>query len=299
MARAIGIDLGTTFSCAAIVDGGRPAVIKSRLGYGMIPSIVAFVDGKPVVGQAAERKMILKPEDAIYGSKRLLGRTFLPGVRDKFQPHFQYKLVADADGFVAAEVAGRIVTLLDVSSMILREMRSAAIEGLGYQVDRAVVTVPAYFNENQRQFVREAGRRAGLEVLRIINEPTAAALCFGFKRAEKKRLLVFDLGGGTFDVSLVDVDGNIFNVLGADGDTFLGGLDFDAKLVDHFTTKLRAKLGRAIGFDPIAAQRLRVAAQEAKHQLSVQEKTLINLPGMTVADGPPIDVTGSVTRQEF
>ncbi len=299
MSRAIGIDLGTTFSCAAIVDDGRPQIIRSRLGYSTIPSIVAFVGGRSVIGQPAEREMILRPEDTIYGAKRLLGRHVLPGVLDKFQPHFQYQLVADDQGFVAAHVAGRVVSFVDVSAMILRELRAAAAEGLGYQVDRAVITVPAYFNENQRQLVREAGRRSGLEVLRIINEPTAAALCFGYKQTEKKRVLVFDLGGGTFDVSILDIDGNIFNVIGTDGDTFLGGLDFDARVVAHFTTKLEASLKTPIRLDPVSAQRLRAAAQEAKQQLSVQEMALVNLPAMTLVDGTQFAVAGPVTRQEL
>lgn len=301
LARAIGIDLGTTYSCAAIVEGNQPRVIRSRLGYTTIPSIVTFDEkGETVVGQAAERRMILQPEEAIYGSKRLLGRAFLPGVLERFQPHFQYRLVADDEGLVAAQVCGRTVPLVDVSAAVLGEIRRAAQESLGAPVERAVVTVPAYFNENQRTTVREAGRRTGLEIIRIINEPTAAALCFGFNRGEKKRLLVFDLGGGTFDVSIVELDGNVFNAIGTDGDTFLGGLDFDGCLVDFLMERLSKRLGRDIqGMDAVSRQRLRMAAQETKHQLSVQEKTIINVPRLKLGDGSSVDLADSLTRTAF
>ena len=298
--RAIGIDLGTTFSCAAIVEGRKPQVVRSRLGYTTLPSVVTFdAHGEAVVGHEAERGMVLRPKDTIYGSKRLLGRSFLPGVLARFQPHFQYQLVADPDGFVAAHVCGRTVSFVDVAALILREMRRAAESGLGRPVERAVVTVPAYFNENQRAFVREAGRRAELDVIRVINEPTAAALCFGFNRAERKRLLVFDLGGGTFDVSIVELDGNVFQVVGTDGDTFLGGIDFDDRLAAHLLDRLGARGKQPIELDAVGRQRIRAAAQEAKHQLSVQQTFTVSIPALTLADGSRIDVAEPVSRPEL
>ncbi len=298
--RSIGIDLGTTYSCAAIVEGGRPQVIRSRLGYSTIPSVVTFDDqGQPVVGQDAERRTILQPEETIYGSKRLIGRTYLPGVVERFQPHFQYKLGPDQDGFVAACVGGRTVPLVEVSSYILRELRIASQRSLGEKVHRAVVTVPAYFNENQRGFVREAGRRAGLEIIRIINEPTAAALCFGFNRAEHKRLLVFDLGGGTFDVSIVDLDGNTFTVVATHGDTFLGGLDFDRRIAEFLQQRAEERLDREIILSPSDRQRLRLAAQDAKHQLSELPRAAVQIPMMKLADGTKIDLTDTIDRHDL
>ncbi len=240
----IGIDLGTTYSCAAIVQDGRPQVIRSKLGYTTVPSVVTFnKQGDAVVGVPAERRMVLEPKETIYGSKRLIGRTFLAGVKKRFQPHFQYELVSDDDGFVAAQIGEHTVQLVDVASMILDEIRKNAHTALGKPATRAVVTVPAYFNDNQRAFVREAGQRAGLDVLRILNEPTAAALAYGIDRGENKRLLVFDLGGGTFDVSILELDGNVFTVRGVDGDSFLGGIDFDRRLMDLLLERITGRSG--------------------------------------------------------
>ncbi len=300
MSRAIGIDLGTTYSCAAIVEGGQPKVIRSRLGYATIPSVVSFDEkGGSLVGQLAERRMALAPNDTIYGHKRLLGRAFLKGVLDVYQPHFQYQLVADSNGLVAARVAGGTVPLAMASALILREIRRAAEESLGEKVDRAVVTVPAYFNENQRAVVREAGRLAHLNVIRIINEPTAAALCFGLHNAEKRRLLVFDLGGGTFDVSIVALDANTFTVEGTDGDTFLGGLDFDARLAAALHGNLEKHRGGSVVLDAVSRQRLRMAAQDCKHQLSIQERAVVQLAGLRAEGGESIDLHDNVTREQF
>ncbi|MBI5480457.1 MAG: Hsp70 family protein [Deltaproteobacteria bacterium] len=298
--RVIGIDLGTTFSCAAVVERGAPQVVRSRLGYTTIPSIVTFDDrGEPVVGQLAERRMILQPQETIYGSKRLLGRRFGPEIEERYQPHFQYQLAPDDDGFVAARVGGRIVSLVEVAALILSEMRSTAEASLGEQVSRAVVTVPAYFNENQRALVRQAAQRAKLEIIRIVNEPTAAALCFGHGRDAKQRLLVYDLGGGTFDVSVLDLDGSIYTVTGVDGDTFLGGIDFDRRIVDWLTGRLAQRLHRPVAPDAVGLARLRVAAQEAKHQLSSQQNTVVSLARLKLGDGAVLDVTGKLTREEF
>ena len=298
--RAIGIDLGTTYTCAAVVEDGKPQVIRSRLGYTTIPSVVTYDDqGEAVVGQLAERRMLTQPEETIYGSKRLMGRTFASGARKRFQPFFQYELVADEAGFVAAKIKGREISLVDVSALILREIRAAAESGIGERVHRAVITVPAYFNENQRACVREAAKRAELEVLRIINEPTAAALCFGMSQKEKTRVLVFDLGGGTFDVSIVDIDGGLFTVVGVDGDSFLGGIDFDRRIVTWLLARLEEKLRHSVDAPMTSKERLRSAAQEAKHQLSVQNQALINIANLELSSDQRVDVSDMLSREEF
>ncbi len=298
-ARPIGIDLGTTYCCAAQVIDGKPKVIASRLGYTTIPSIVHYdKTGQVTVGHAAERRMVLEPNQTIYGSKRLLGRTFQSDVREKYQPHFTYELVSDKDELVAAKVCGTVVPLVEVSALILRELRSAVQTGLGQLVDRAVITVPAYFNETQRACVREAGRRAGLDVIRIINEPTAAALAYGVGRGESKHVLVFDLGGGTFDLSLIKIEGDIFEVLAVGGNSFLGGIDFDRKLMELVLQKA-GKGGNRPRLDSVGKERLRAACQEAKHTLSAQMGAVIELPHFMLADGTKIDLSVPVTRAEF
>jgi len=297
---AIGIDLGTTYSCAAIVQDGRPQVIRSKLGYTTIPSVVTFNNqGEAVVGLPAERRMVLEPKETVYGSKRLIGRTFLSGVKKRFQPHFQYELVGDEDGFVAAQMGDRVISLVDVSSLILDEIRKNAHTSLGQPVSRAVVTVPAYFNDNQRAFVRESARRAGLDVLRILNEPTAAALAYGIDRGENKRLLVFDLGGGTFDVSILELDGNVFTVRGVDGDSFLGGIDFDRRLMDLLLQRIGDHNRKEVELSAVGKERLRREAQEAKHQLSVQQQVFIRIPSLILADGSMVDVAEKISRQEL
>jgi molecular chaperone DnaK len=298
--RAIGIDLGTTYTCAAVVEDGKPRVIRSRLGYTTIPSVVTYDDqGEALVGQPAERRMIVQPEETIYGSKRLVGRAFASGVRKRFQPFFQYELVSDQDGFIAAKIGERTISLVDVSALILREIRAAAESGLGERIRRAVITVPAYFNENQRASVREAGKRAELDVIRIINEPTAAALCFGINQQDKKRVLVFDLGGGTFDVSIVNIEAGLFSVLGVDGDSFLGGIDFDRRIVTWLLARLEEREGKPVEVSATAKERLRGAAQDAKHQLSVQKQALINLPNLELESGATVNINDMLSRDEF
>jgi molecular chaperone DnaK len=299
--RPIGIDLGTTFCCAAQVRDGKATVITSRLGYTTLPSIVHYdKSGQVSVGHQAERRMVLAPSQTIYGAKRLLGRTFQSEVRERYQPHFTYELVADNQGMVAAKVCGTVVKLTEVSALILRELRAQVQTALNEKVDRAVVTVPAYFNEGQRACVREAGRMAGLEILRIINEPTAAALCYGLGRGERKHVLVFDLGGGTFDLSLIKIDGDVFEVLAVGGDNFLGGIDFDRKLVELVVKRLSAsRPGGFLNLDEVGKERLRAACQEAKHTLSTQQKVTIEVPNFTLGDGQRIEVSVPVTRQEF
>jgi molecular chaperone DnaK len=283
-----------------MVRDGKVQVIASRLGYKTLPSIVHYdKQGQVTVGHAAERRMVLEPSQTIYGSKRLLGRTFQSEVREKYQPHFSYELVPDQNGMVAAKVCGTVVPFTEVSALILRELRSSVQLALGEKVDKAVITVPAYFNESQRQCVREAGRIAGLEVLRIINEPTAAALCYGCGRGEQKHVLVFDLGGGTFDLSLIKIDGDIFEVIAVGGNNFLGGIDFDRKLVELVSKNLQNARGGFLGLDDVGRERLRVACQEAKHAFTTQTRVVVEIPNFTLSDGTRIDVSVPVTRAEF
>ncbi len=300
MSTVIGIDLGTTNSCAAVVDSDGPRVIESRLGYSTIPSIVAFDDdGQVLVGRAAERRMILNPADTIYGSKRLLGRAFRTGVQMEFQPHFQYELVPGDDGAIAAKVGGSVTSLIEVAGHILFECRRAAEESLGCSVERAVVTVPAYFNESQRSCVRRAGAFAGLKISRILSEPTAAALAFGAHRDLRQRLLVFDLGGGTFDISVVRISGNTFTVEAVEGDSFLGGLDFDMLLVGHLVDRLAMQHGSGFELAKVDSERVRVAAQQAKHELSLTESSSVIVPHVSTPDGETINIDETVTRADL
>ncbi len=297
---AIGIDLGTTYTCAAVDDGRGPRVIESRLGYTTIPSIVTFEDdGSPVVGQAAERRMILNPSETIYGSKRLLGRAFGTGVRMEFQPHFHYELVPGDDGAIAAKINGAVTSLVEASGHILGECKRAAEESLGVEVDRAVVTVPAYFNESQRSCVRRAGGFAGLKILRLLSEPTAAALAFGARGDQVERVLVFDLGGGTFDISVVRVEKNRFTVEAVDGDSFLGGIDFDHMLVGHLLDRLARTRGEELDLPKVDLERLRKAAQQAKHELSDVETSAITVPHVTATDGSTFTIEERVSRADL
>lgn len=243
--------------------------------------------------------MVLEPSQTIYGAKRLLGRTFHSDIRERYQPHFTYELVPDQNGLVAAKVCGTVVPLTEVQALILRELRAQVQTALGERVDRAVVTVPAYFNEGQRACVREAGRMAGLEILRIINEPSAAALTYGLGRGERKHVLVFDLGGGTFDLSLIKIDNDVFEVLAVGGDNFLGGIDFDRRLMQLTLQKLANTRAGFINLDEVGKERLRAACQEAKHTLSAQQRANIVLPNFVFADGSRVDVDVTITRQEF
>jgi molecular chaperone DnaK len=298
--RTLGIDLGTTNTCAAIFENGKARVVRSRLGHTTIPSIVAFDEQRtPIVGHNAARRMTLDPAEVIYGSKRLIGRRYAAGVQERFQPHFHYRLAPDTDGFVGAAVGDQVVSMVAVAALILDEIRQAAQSALGQAMDRAVITVPAYFNENQRSCVREAGERAGLEVVRIINEPTAAALCYGQGGALARRVLVYDLGGGTFDVSIVRIDGSLFTVEGVDGDTFLGGFDFDRRLTDFVLNKQSERLGQRVTLDPVNQERLRLAVQEAKHALSLQNQTVVQVPRLRTDQGRVLDLGERVTRDEF
>jgi molecular chaperone DnaK len=302
MGHVIGIDLGTTNCCVAVVEHGSPAVISNRVGYPTTPSVVAITEtGKQVVGQIAARQAITNPEHTVSAAKRLIGRSFDSPQAQHAREHAAYQIVEGPHGDIRIELRGRRYSIPELSAALLQEMRVIAEEHLGEPVDKAVVTVPAYFNDGQRQAVREAGRIAGLDVLRIVNEPTAAALAYGFKLNEPKRIAVYDLGGGTFDISIVEVeaDGD-FTVTATTGDSYLGGEDFDQRLVEWLARGFTADHGIDLLTRPIALQRLRLAAQKAKCELSTLESVDVQLP-FIVQDGPegPINLDYCVEREQL
>jgi molecular chaperone DnaK len=299
--RVIGIDLGTTFSCAAIVENDVPRVIQSRLGYSTIPSVLTFDDqGVPVVGQVAERRLVLQPDRVVYGSKRLIGRTFSNAVSQAFSARVPYKVIADAEGMSAIQLGARVLSPVEIAACVLSEVRRMAEEALQAPVTRAVVTVPAAFTQNQRAAVREAGARAGLDILRTVNEPTAATLAFGYGRGIRKKVLVFDLGGGTFDVSILALDGNVSTVLATVGDTFLGGLDFDEAVVALLMAALREQFGN-VRVERLAAERIRAAAKEAKHALSETKRANVAIPNLQIEGGTSgaVDFSATIAREQF
>jgi molecular chaperone DnaK len=297
----VGIDLGTTNSCVAIAEGGKARVLASKQGYRTIPSVVAYdAQGRLLVGHPAKAQMVVNPRHTVYGSKRLVGRPFSSPTVQACRDRFHYEIVEAPDGAAAVRFAGRDYSLQQVSALILREMREMASQALGEQVARAVVTVPAYYDEHQRQAVRDAGKLAGLHVERIVNEPTAAALAFGFGRGLDHRILVYDLGGGTFDASVLEIQGEVYEVISTGGDTFLGGVDFDAQLVDHLVYRFMDKHGVAPPDDPVAWQRLRDAAEETKVALSTAERAVASVPYLCrSADGRVHDLQVEVTRAEL
>ena len=259
----IGIDLGTTNSCAAVARGAKAVVLQSKQGHRTIPSIVAYDEhGRLLVGHAAKAQMIVNPQHTVYGSKRLVGRPFASPTVQACRDRFHYEIVEAPDGAAAVRFAGRDYSLQQVSALVLREIREMASQALGEQVERAVVTVPAYYDDHQRSAVREAAKLAGLQVERIVNEPTAAALAFGFGKGLDARVLVYDLGGGTFDASVLEIRGDVYEVVSTGGDTFLGGVDFDAQLVDHLAWKFEERYGFAPPADRVVWQRIRDAAEE-------------------------------------
>jgi molecular chaperone DnaK len=296
----IGIDLGTSNSCCALVKGERPFVIPSRRGHNTIPSVVAMTPmGEVVVGHAARAQLEIHPERTIYGSKRLVGRPFDSPVVQQVRDRFHYAIVAGANGEAAVKIGERILSLQEVSGKILEEMRSTAEEYLGRPVSRAVITVPAYYNENQRSAVRQAGELAGLTVERIVNEPTAAALTYGYNKNVEKRILVFDLGGGTFDASLLNLYGNVYEVIATAGDTFLGGVDFDSQLMDHILIEFQLQLGRMPEMERVSYLRVLQGAEFAKIGLSGKAEIDVVLPYIGRLDGKPVDLQVKVTREQL
>jgi molecular chaperone DnaK len=296
----IGIDLGTSNSCCALVREGRPMVIPSRRGHNTVPSVVAMnAFGELVVGQAAKAQMELAPERTIYGSKRLVGRPFDSPVVRQVRDRFHYRVVEGPNHEAAVQIGAKRLTLEEVSAAILEELKGIAQEYLGRKVERAVITVPAYYNENQRLAVRRAGDLAGLFVERIINEPTAAALTYGHNRGMEQRILIYDLGGGTFDASILNLYGNVYEVVATGGDTFLGGLDFDTQLADHVLIDFQLQLGRLPQMERVAFLRVLQAAEHAKCQLSQASETVVQLPYIGKLEGKPVELQVKVTRGQF
>jgi molecular chaperone DnaK len=288
MSKVIGIDLGTTNSCVAVMDGKETRVIENSEGARTTPSIVAFAEnGERLVGQAAKRQSITNPANTIYSVKRLMGRRYDDPVAAKDKSLVPYAIVSGDNGDAWVETRGRKYPPSQISAFILGKMKETAEAYLGEAVTQAVITVPAYFNDAQRQATKDAGRIAGLEVLRIINEPTAAALAYGLDKKTSGRIAVYDLGGGTFDISILEIGDGVFEVKSTNGDTFLGGEDFDGRVIDFLATEFQKEQGIDLRTDKLALQRLKEAAEKAKIELSSAKETEINLPFITAdASGP-------------
>src|ERR671918_1636469 len=306
MAKIIGIDLGTTNSCVAVMENGVPKVIENSEGARTTPSVVAYMDdGEVLTGAPAKRQAVTNPKNTLYAVKRLIGRKFEEKEVQKDIQLMPYKIVKADNGDAWVEVRGKKIAPQEVSAQILRKMKKTAEDYLGEEVKEAVITVPAYFNDSQRQATKDAGRIAGLEVKRIINEPTAAALAFGLDKQEKKdrKIAVYDLGGGTFDISIIeiaDVSGEkSFEVLSTNGDTFLGGEDFDQRLIDYIVAEFKKEQGVDLSKDVLALQRLKESAEKAKIELSSSQQTEINLPYITADQSGPKHLNMKITRAKL
>jgi len=300
MAKVIGIDLGTTNSCVAVMDGKDAKVIENAEGARTTPSIVAFTsDGERLVGQPAKRQAVTNPENTIFAVKRLIGRRYDDPVTEKDKKLVPYKIVKGDNGDAWVESDGKKYSPSQISAMILQKMKETAESYLGEKVEKAVITVPAYFNDAQRQATKDAGKIAGLEVLRIINEPTAAALAYGLDKKDGKTIAVYDLGGGTFDISILEIGDGVFEVKSTNGDTFLGGEDFDMRLVEYLADEFKKEQGIDLKNDKLALQRLKEAAEKAKIELSSSAQTEINLPFITADQSGPKHLTLKLTRAKF
>jgi molecular chaperone DnaK len=305
MGKIIGIDLGTTNSCVAVLEGGKPRVIENAEGARTTPSIVAFSDDNEVlVGQAAKRQAVTNPKNTLFAIKRLIGRKFTDDVVKRDTGMVPYSIVAADNGDAWVEAQGKKMAPQEISARILMKMKKTAEDYLGEPVTEAVITVPAYFNDSQRQATKDAGRIAGLEVKRIINEPTAAALAYGMdKQRGEGKIAVYDLGGGTFDISIIEiaeVDGeHQFEVLSTNGDTFLGGEDFDKRIIDYLVAEFKKESGVNLENDPLALQRLKEAAEKAKIELSSAQQTDINLPYITADASGPKHLNMKITRAKL
>jgi molecular chaperone DnaK len=300
MAKVIGIDLGTTNSCVAVMEGGKPRVLENAEGANTTPSIVAFNDGERLVGLPAKRQAVTNPTGTLFAIKRLIGRRFEDPMVEKDKKLVPYKIVKGTNGDAWVEIDGQAYSPQQVSAFILQKMKETAEAKLGESVTQAVITVPAYFNDAQRQATKDAGKIAGLEVLRIINEPTAAALAYGLdKKKEAKTIAVYDLGGGTFDISVLEIGDGVFEVKSTNGDTFLGGEDFDMKLVSYLADEFKKSNGIDLRGDKLALQRLKEAAEKAKIELSSSAQTEINLPFITADASGPKHLTMKLTRAKL
>ncbi len=300
MAKVIGIDLGTTNSCVAVMDGTSPKVIENAEGARTTPSIVAFTDdGERLVGQPAKRQGVTNPERTFFAIKRLIGRTFEDPMTQKDMSLVPYQIVKGGNGDAWVNADGKQYSPSQISAFTLQKMKETAEAYLGQQVTQAVITVPAYFNDAQRQATKDAGKIAGLEVLRIINEPTAAALAYGLDKKGAGTIAVYDLGGGTFDVSILEIGDGVFEVKSTNGDTFLGGEDFDMRLVEHLAAEFKKEQGIDLTKDKLALQRLKEAAEKAKIELSSATQTEINLPYITADASGPKHLALKLTRAKF
>jgi molecular chaperone DnaK len=296
--KIIGIDLGTTNSVVAVMEGGDPVVIPNAEGGRTTPSVVAFTkDGERLVGQVAKRQAVTNPRQTIFSIKRFMGRK-VSEVPEEIR-RVPYKVANGPNGLASVEIAGKTYTPPEISAMILQKMKQTAEDYLGHSVERAVITVPAYFNDAQRQATKDAGKIAGLEVLRIINEPTAAALAYGLDKKKEEKVAVFDLGGGTYDISVLELAEGVFEVKSTNGDTHLGGDDFDQKLIDFLVAEFRKDQGIDLSKDPMALQRLKEAAEKAKMELSSTQQTDINLPFITADQSGPKHLNLTLTRAKF
>jgi molecular chaperone DnaK len=300
MGKVIGIDLGTTNSCVAVMDGKTAKVIENAEGMRTTPSIVAFSDdGERLVGQPAKRQAVTNPERTFFAVKRLVGRRYDDPMVEKDKKLVPYKIVKASNGDAWVEADGKTYSPSQISAFILQKMKETAEAHLGQKVEQAVITVPAYFNDAQRQATKDAGKIAGLEVLRIINEPTAAALAYGLDKTKAGTIAVYDLGGGTFDISILEIGDGVFEVKSTNGDTFLGGEDFDMRLVSYLADEFQKEQGINLRTDKLALQRLKEAAEKAKIELSSTTQTEINLPFITADQSGPKHLTMKLTRAKF
>ncbi len=301
MSKVIGIDLGTTNSCVAIMDGSQPKVIENSEGARTTPSIVGFTDGERLVGQSAKRQAVTNPTNTVFAVKRLIGRRIGDEAVEKDKKLVPYSIVDGGNGDAWVEVKGEKYSPAQVSAMILQKMKETAESYLGEEVTQAVITVPAYFNDAQRQATKDAGKIAGLEVLRIINEPTAAALAYGLDKKESKTIAVYDLGGGTFDITILEIDDGLFEVKSTNGDTFLGGEDFDMRIVNYLADEFKKEHGVDLTRDKMALQRLKEAAEKAKIELSSSSQTEINQPfiSMDKDSGTPLHMVMKLSRAKL
>jgi molecular chaperone DnaK len=298
MAKIIGIDLGTTNSVVAVMEGSAPKVLVNASGSRLTPSVVGFTDkGERLVGQIAKHQQVTNPEHTVFSVKRFMGRRHSEvDAEEKIVP---YKITGGPNELVKVGVRGKEYTPPEVSAMILQDLKKTAEDYLGEKVDKAVITVPAYFNDSQRQATKDAGKIAGLEVERIINEPTAAALAYGVEKKKNEKVAVFDFGGGTFDISILDIGDNVFEVLSTNGDTHLGGDDLDAVLINHLADEFKRTEGIDLRQDPMAHQRLKEAAEKAKCELSSQLETTVNLPFITADQSGPKHLQITISRSKF
>jgi molecular chaperone DnaK len=298
MTRIIGIDLGTTNTCTAFVSNKIPRVIPTESGFNTMPSVVTLhPDGSVLVGQAAKEQMLTNPERTLHGIKRLLGRQLSSKTVQELRDYFSYTLVAGEDGEAAIEVGGQRHSCAELQSHVLRQIKRYAEINLGDEIPDVVIAVPAYYNDHQRMLVKKAGSLAGWNVERLVNEPTAAALAYGFNRGFDQKILIYDLGGGTFDISILEVTSNVFEVVATGGDVFLGGADFDARVQDWILERLREQTKIDLSDEPAALQRVRGAAERAKIELSLLANTEIRLPGLLERRGKAIDFEVMLDRE--